>query len=294
MVRAGDSQSGDAVSGARDRLLAGLPIAERRLDVDGISTAVLVGGSGDPLVLLHGIGSFAAEWSLVIPRLVERHRVIVPDLPGLGSSDAGGRPLDADTLTTWLLGLIEQTCDDPPTLVGHSAGGGLAARSAIRYPRHARRVVLMDASSLGLFRPRLGVIVALIRFGAHPDRASRDRFLRQVLADPQRARVCWGERWDALEAYDLEQAGDKGVGDANSQLVRQIGARRIPEDRLRAIEVPISLVWGMQDRLIPFRIAKKASIRFGWPLVRIDGCGHGPQIEQPHRIADILEAILRS
>lgn len=294
MVRAGDMQSGDAASGARDRLLAGLPITERRLDVDGISTSVLVGGAGDTLVLLHGIGSFAAEWSLVIPRLAEKYRVVVPDLPGVGSSDVRGGPLDADALTTWLLGLIEQTCDDPPTLVGHSAGGGLAARFAIRYPRHARRVVLVDASSLGLFRPRLGVVVALIRFGARPGRASRDRFLRQVLADPQRARASWGERWDALEAYDLEQAGDKSVGDANSQLVRQIGARRIPEDRLRAIEVPISLVWGMQDRLIPFRIAKRASTRFGWPLVGIDGCGHGPQIEHPHRLADILETILRS
>ena len=68
----------------RERLLAGLPVSERRLDVDGVETAVLEGGDGAPLVLLHGVGSFAAEWGRVIPQLARRHRIIAPDLPGIG------------------------------------------------------------------------------------------------------------------------------------------------------------------------------------------------------------------
>jgi pimeloyl-ACP methyl ester carboxylesterase len=115
-----------------------------------------------------------------------------------------------------------------------------------------------------------------------------------VLADPTRARADWGERWADLEAYDLEQAHDKAVSAADGQLVRRVGARRIPEDQLRAIEVPVSLIWGESDRLMPVRIGRAASATFGWPLVEIDDCGHGPQIERSDRLGDELEAILGS
>ena len=281
-------------SEARARLLAGLPVTERHLDIGGISTSVLEGGEGPPVVLLHGIGSFSPEWSLVIPRLVGRNRVVVPDLPGLGSSDARGRRLDAATMTSWLLALIDRTCVEKPTLVGHSLGGSVAAHLAIRHGDRVRRVVLVDSSSLGRFRPALGLLVALVRFGARPSPASRERFLRKVLADPERARLGWGDLWAALEAYDLEQAGDKSVSSANGQLLRRIGARRIPSDQLRSIQVPVSMIWGRGDRLMPFGIAEKASRRFGWPLHGIDDCGHGPHIERPAQLCDALEAYMEA
>ena len=61
----------------------------------GVSTAVLEGGDGPPLVLLHGPGANAAHWMRVIPDLVATHRVIAPDLPGHGSSTVADGPLDA-------------------------------------------------------------------------------------------------------------------------------------------------------------------------------------------------------
>ena|SRR5215210_7797543 len=69
---------------ARQRLLAGLPVTERRLQLAGVSSAVLDGADGPPIVLLQG--EFAAVWMRVIPELVTTHRVIAPDLPGLGAS----------------------------------------------------------------------------------------------------------------------------------------------------------------------------------------------------------------
>src|SRR5207344_1068672 len=69
---------------ARARLLSGLPVNERRLELAGVSTAVLEGGDGPPMVLLAG--EFAAVWMRVLPDLVTTHRVIAPDLPGLGAS----------------------------------------------------------------------------------------------------------------------------------------------------------------------------------------------------------------
>ena len=71
---------------ARERLLAGLPVTERRLQLAEVSTAVLEGGAGPPIVLLHGPGAYGAAWLRVIPDLVTTHRVIAPDLPGQGAT----------------------------------------------------------------------------------------------------------------------------------------------------------------------------------------------------------------
>jgi pimeloyl-ACP methyl ester carboxylesterase len=105
---------------ARERLLSGLPVTERRLQLAGVSTAVLEGGDGPPIVLLQG--EFAAVWMRVIPDLVTTHRVIAPDLPGLGASEVPGRPPDARGVVTWLDELIQQTCAIPPVLVGKGLG----------------------------------------------------------------------------------------------------------------------------------------------------------------------------
>src|SRR6186997_3326825 len=70
----------------RAALLADLPVGERRITVAGVSTAVLEGGDGPPLVLLHGPAAYAAQWRCVIPALAGTHRVIAPDLPGHGAS----------------------------------------------------------------------------------------------------------------------------------------------------------------------------------------------------------------
>jgi len=79
----------------RDRLLAAMPLTERRLELAGVSTAVLEGGDGPGLILLHGPGEFAAKWLRVIPQLVTTHRVIAPDLPGLGESATPPEPWTA-------------------------------------------------------------------------------------------------------------------------------------------------------------------------------------------------------
>ena len=80
---------------ARRRLLAGAPVTERRLDLAGVSTAVLEGGDGPPVVLLHGQGGWSGMWLPVIADLVTTHRVLAPDLPGLGASEVPDGPPDA-------------------------------------------------------------------------------------------------------------------------------------------------------------------------------------------------------
>src|SRR5688500_12533789 len=94
---------------ARARLLAGIPVTERRLQLAGVATAVLEGGDGPPVVLLHGPGANAAHWMRVLPDLVRSHRVIAPDLPGQGASEVTEGTLDAHRVLAWLGELIDHT-----------------------------------------------------------------------------------------------------------------------------------------------------------------------------------------
>src|SRR3954447_5771871 len=143
----------DPGDGARERLLAGLPVRERRLELAGISTALLAGGEGMPSAFLHGPGEYGAKWMRVIPELVTTHRVIAPDLPGHGASQVPDGPLDADRVLAWLGELIEQTCTSSPVLVGHLLGGAIAARFATDHDDRLSQLVLVGALGLGPFRP---------------------------------------------------------------------------------------------------------------------------------------------
>ncbi len=140
--------------GARQRLLADMPVTERRLLLAGISTAVLEGGEGPPVVLLHGPMGNATHWMGIIPGLVATHRVIVPDLPGHGISEVtdDGR-IDADRVMEWLGGLIEQSCVTPPAVVGQLLGGAIAARFAIDHGDRLSQLVLVDTFGLREFQP---------------------------------------------------------------------------------------------------------------------------------------------
>lgn len=276
----------------REHLLKDLPVTEQRLDLAGVSTSLLEGGEGPPLVLLHGQGGFAAMWGRVIPHLVGSHRVVAPDLPGLGHSELRVGNLDARAMVAWLGELIEQTCTEPPILVGHSLGGSFSAHFAIEHGDRLRGIVLVDSGSLHRFRPAPPVLVALLRFSARPDPTTHERFLHQVFYDPERARTGWGEHWAAFEAYHIDRAGQPSVGAANRELLRRIGVRRIPPDQLQKIGIPVALIWGKNDPVMRFRIAEKANSRFGWPLYAIDDCGHVPHVERTEAFVKSLYATI--
>ena len=272
----------------RQRVLAGAPLTERRLELAGVWTAVLEGGNGPPVVLLHGQGGWAGMWLPVAADLMRRHRVVAPDLPGLGASTVPDGPPDAARVLAWLAALVERTCPAPPAMVGASLGASIAARFAIDHPDRLSRLVLVDAGSLARFRPAPGVVLALVRFLARPSERTQRGFLRQVAADPARARALMGS--DA-QAYGLELARTPSVRAANRRLLRELGTRPIPSGQLAAIAVPTALIWGRQDRVMRLRIAEEASARYGWPLHVIEDAGHFA-IERPEAFRSALAAAL--
>ncbi len=195
-----DVRARGARSDARERLLAGLEVDERRLALAGIPTAILEGGDGTPVVLLHGPGEFAAKWWRVIPELVERHRVVAPDLPAHGASQTPAEPLDEARVLAWLDELIHHTCPSPPTLVGHVLGGAIAARFAVEHGDRLARLVLVDTLGLARFRPQPRFAATLIGLQLRP-RARLQPVQTRFSADLPRLREDMGDRWEPYMSY---------------------------------------------------------------------------------------------
>ena len=141
------------LAAAERRLLAGVPVRRRRVTLAGIETTVLEGGSGTPLVLLHGPGGGAVHWWRVAARAHRRHRVIAPDLPGQGAPLPAGAELDAPLVLRWLAELVDATCAAPPASRATRLGGALAARFARDHGHRIGGSVLVDALGLAPFAP---------------------------------------------------------------------------------------------------------------------------------------------
>lgn len=278
--------------GVRARLLAMIPATEATWELAGVSTAVLAGGSGPPVVILHGGGQFAATWTRVISQLVTCHRVIVPDLPGHGASNVQEGVLDADRVLTWVGELLEATGPSPPVLVGHSLGGAIAARFATDHGDRISSLVLVDTFGLSKFRPARPLALAMVGFLVEPTEHTRDRFLDQRMLDLGRARTDMGQAWELIAAYALECARTPSVRAAGRNLMKGFGVSAIPAEDLGRIAVPTTLIWGGHDVQVPPQVAEGARARYGWPLRVINDCGADPHIEQPDALLAGLRATL--
>jgi 2-hydroxymuconate-semialdehyde hydrolase len=278
-------------SEARARMLAGLPITERVLDVGGVETTVLEAGDGPSLVLLHGgIECGGAYWAPVIARLAERHRLVVPDVPGLGESAPVDR-LDDDTFAAWFTGVLEQTHAEQPTLVAHSLLGSAGARFAARRSDLLRGLVVYGAPGVGPYRMPMRLRYVAIRFGIRPTAHNAERFDRFALLDVDANRRREPEWFAAFDAYARSQATLRHVKRTMSRLIAA-ETKQIPDADLNRIAVPTILLWGRHDRMVPLALAQGAAERLGWPLRVVDGAAHAPHMEQPEAFVVELSAIV--
>ena len=276
---------------AREQLLARLPVTERRLDLAGVSTTILEGGSGSPVILLHGPFAHAGHWLRVIPDLAKTHRVIAPDLPGHGTSHATESALTVEGVLTWLDELITRTCESPPALVGQTLGGAIAARFAIGHGARVSRLVLIDSFGLAPLELPSNFAQALSDYVSQPTEATHQGLWRYCAFDLELLQRRMGERWELFTDYNLQLARTPSVRAAANMLMERF-ASTIPTGELARITVPTGLVWGRHDLAIPLTGAEAASARLGWPLHVIENSADDPPVEQPEAILRVLRTIL--
>jgi len=287
------SATTDTASAAslRERLLAGLPVEQRRLAAGGLETALLTGGEGAPVVLLHGPGESAVKWRAVLPGLIAASRAIAPDLPAHGESEVRAEAADVDAVLGWLDELIAATCERPPLLVGHVLGGAIAARYAVAHGERLAGLVLVDSLGLARFRPAPRFALGLFAFVARPSERSFDRFMHQCSYDLDGLKRQMGERWGPFVAYNVQLAADP-ASKLRSRMLRQVGMPRIPSRELDRIAVPTTLIWGREDRANRLRIAERAAARHGWSLRVVDECADDPARDRPEEFLAALRPAL--
>ena len=276
----------------RARLLAELPVSERRLSLSSVATAVLEGGDGPPIVLLHGPATYGAAWLRVIPDLVTSFRVVAPDLPGHGASDTFADALEPNRVIDWLGELIDHTCAMPPALVGHTLGGAIAARFACKRSDQLAGLVLVDTLGLRPFEPNPAFGAAVHAFMSEPTEPAFDRLWSLCAFDVAALVRQLGGKWQAIKAYSLDRAKAPGLLATQKEFIEQFGTPAILPATLARIATPTTLVWGRHDLATPLSVAEDASTRFGWPLHVIDGAGDDPTIERPDEFVRVLRPLL--
>ena len=275
---------------ARDRMLAGLTVTSRVIPIGGVHTSVIEAGAGSPLLLLHGgIECGGAMWAPVIEQLAQSNRVVAPDLPGLGES-APMESLDADAFGDWLQGVAEQTGLEGATVVAHSLVGSLAARLATRGSPVMHRLVVYAAPAIGPYRMPARLKYVAVRFAIRPTARNAERFDRFALLDLDATRRRNPRWYDSFDEYTRSRAREPHV---KKTMRRLIGAetKPIPDAELAKIDIPVSLLWGRHDRMVPLEIGETAARRHGWPIHVIEDAAHAPHIEQPEQFVETLTAI---
>ena len=255
-------------------------IAPTRLTVHGIDLEVLRGGSGDPIVLLHGMRSLAAASRF--PALLAAHgTVIAPSSPGFGDSP---RPKDFDTIYD-LVHLHRAVLDAVPgeriTLVGLSFGGWLAAEVAAQGHPRLGRLVLVDPVGIKVGnRETADILDVFNRSPAEVKRAAYhdpDRFAPDFDAMEDGEIVRYARDWEALCLYGWHPYL------YNPQLPRWLGR----------IAVPTLVAWGEGDGIVsPAYGHAFADLIPGARFETISGAGHHPEIERPDELAALIAAFV--
>ena len=280
---------------AVQQLLDGIPHQYFQLELAGIPTSVLEAGNGPNVVLLHGQGEYAAKWFRILPTLMRRNRVIAPDLPGHGNTYVTDGDVSVRRVLDWLGELIELTCaGSPPVVVGHITSGAIAARFAAERPAAISQLVLVDALGLAPFEPKPEFGQALMAFVMQPNHETHEALWEQCAYDLRALRTSMGERWDALEAYNIDRAGVAAHQPVQQALMQEFGFPPIPEAILASIAVPTTLIWGRHDLATRVEVAQRASERYAWPLHVIENAADDPAGEQPAAFVETLRAVLGS
>ena len=250
------------------------------------------GGSGEPLVLLHGFTDTWRTWELVLPALERRHDVLAPALAG----HAGGPPLPEGVAPDEaVVAAAERAMDEAGFETAHVAGNSLGGYVALRLAARGRaRTVVAFAPAGGWAAGDASYLETLDHFaGMQPaiERAAPDA--DALVASPdgrRRAAEFMAERWEHIPA-ELLAHQIRGAAACSGFSVLDAHARAAgwPLDP-EQVTCPLRIVWGTADRILPW---PRAAERYRAVLpqadwVELDGVGHGPQLDVPLETAQLI------
>jgi pimeloyl-ACP methyl ester carboxylesterase len=262
----------------------------RTAEINGVRTRYFMAGDGPPLVIVHGLGGAAVNFTLLGPLLARGRRVLIPDLPGHG----GSSPLEqVDGLTSYadhVAAVAEREGVFPAPVLGYSMGGVIALRLAVSRPKDVTALALVAAAGIVSATRRAEIWLAIT--GALRPAQIMTRF-RGTFARRPRLRWLPFGLWGAVDPPALAPEGVLGFLEGPSQHT-DVGAagrallREDPRVDLDRVACPVLLLWGARDRLVPLADGFEYARRLQAPIRTLPAAGHLLISEQPHECADVL------
>ncbi|QKW07537.1 alpha/beta fold hydrolase [Streptomyces sp. NA04227] len=258
-------------------------------DLHPVTLAHTRTGSGEPLLLVHGIGHHGAAWDPVLPALRARHEVIAVDLPGFGDSPSlpGALRYDIPTVARVLGAFAEELGLERPHVAGNSLGGLLALRLG-----HENAVRSVTALSPAGFSPGWEQTYLFAVLGAlhATSRLLPERAIRSL------ARSAAG-RW-ALTSTIYARPGRRDPAATVAEVLSLRGCTDFARARTGCLTTrfadpvtgpPVTIAWGDRDRLLLPRQGTRAQLAVpGAEFIRLGGCGHVPMNDDPELVARVL------
>ena len=269
---------------------------ERVAEAKGCRLRYFLGGpaNGAPLMLLHGLGGCAANWIDVAPLVATKRRVLVPELPGHGLSTPLPAVPNLAAFADRIRFLAELEGMLPAAVVGHSLGGVVGLRLALRSPEDVSALVLAAGAGISSTTRRakyglriLGLIGPRRLVAPWADSVADHAFLRYAVFG----------RWGAADPLILSPQAVDGFLEGTRLTSDSVSAARAivvddVREELADLSCPTLVLWGARDNQLPLADGFEFARRLGASLRVIADCGHLLIGERPDLCADAIESFL--
>jgi pimeloyl-ACP methyl ester carboxylesterase len=262
-------------------------VEEKDVDVGGIAIHCLIAGPANAphVVFVHGVGGSLATWSLNLPAFAEQSRICALDLVGAGNSAKPNTDYSVPALAEFLARFLDALGPDwqRVSIIGHSLGGAVALAFAGSNPQRIERLVLVDSAGLGAEINR--TVIDLMR--SEPTHENLRSELTLFFAQPgmvQQALLeqLYQQRIQPGAHAALVATANAAFGDGQQQIDLR--------DTMGWLNIPVLVVWGDADAVIPVAHAQEAKRAPQSRLEVFADSGHCPHIER----ADAFNQLVRS
>ncbi|HEX8104104.1 MAG TPA: alpha/beta fold hydrolase [Solirubrobacteraceae bacterium] len=254
------------------------------------------GGDERPaIVFIHGLGGIWQNWLLNIPPFMESHRVVAMDLPGFGQSEMPAERISIQGYARAVDALCDHLGIERTVVVGNSMGGFIGAELALSFATRVEKLVLVSAAGLSIEYQRREPLLSIARLMAANAQfftSRRDVILRRprLRRAAMQGVVRYPEKLSAPLAWEqLAGQGKPGFVDALDALMSYSF-----RERLKDIGMPVLIVWGENDLLVPVADARRFEELIGDNARKevFADTGHVPMLERPSRFNELLSEFL--
>ena len=259
-------------------------------------------GQGPVILLLHGLGCDHTTWEPVIDSLAKRYTVIAPDLLGHGQSAKPRADYSVGGYANGMRDLLTVLGIDQATVVGHSFGGGVAMQFAYQFPERTERLILVSSGGLGPevtpairaittpgFHQLMGVLtLPVIRHAGMAGMRALSHTSWKTTRDLDEVAGIYDSFKDPHARAAIRHVV-RAVVDWRGQIVTMADRAYLTQ------EMPMCVIWGRDDAVIPVRHASNAAaLADGARVEVIPNAGHFPHKDHPHRFAKVVHDFIRT